>query len=336
MKFQAGAKLILLVLLLVATACGSLYDTAPGSPTEAPEPSLPATPTEGVISAETEPETEQAQTPTAEPTATPEPLAALVNGQALPLADYELALAQYKMDLLAQGVDPTSTEGQAEMAEAGTWILNVLIEQVLTEQAAQAAGVEISDADVDAYMQTIIEENGGEEAFYAKLAERGETYESAWREVRAGLIGMAMTSKITESISQTAEHVRARHILVDTMDEAESILAQLQNGADFASLAKAYSLDVSTKDTGGDLGFFPRGILVVPEVEEAAFALQPGQLSEVVHSALGYHIVQVVEREPARQLTQDNLYILQDRAVQEWVEGLWAQADIQRFVEAVP
>lgn len=336
MKFHAGAKLILLVLLLIATACGPLYDVAPGSPTEAPKPSQSATATEGNADVETEPESEQTEAPTAEPTATPEPLAALVNGQPLPLADYEQALAQYEMDLRAQGIDPTSAEGQAEMADAGEWILSVLIEQILTEQAAQAAGVEVSDAEVDAYMQTMIEENGGEEAFRAKLAERGETYESAQREVRAGLIGMAMTSEVTAGISQTAEHVHARHILVDTMNEAESILAQLQNGADFAELAKAYSLDVSTKDTGGDLGYFPRDILVVPEVEEAAFALQPGQLSEVVQSALGYHIVQVVEREPARQLTQENLYILQDRAVQEWIEGLWAQADIQRFVEAVP
>ena len=145
-----------------------------------------------------------------------------------------------------------------------------------------------------------------------------------------------MTKRVVEGVPATDEHVHARHILVDTMEEADRILAQLQASADFGTLAQAYSQDTSTRDNGGDLGFFPRGILVAPEVERAAFDLQPGQFSGVVTSVLGYHIVQVVERDPARPVTQDNLRLLQDRAVQEWVEGLWSQAEVERFVETTP
>jgi parvulin-like peptidyl-prolyl isomerase len=263
-------------------------------------------------------------------------MAALVNGQPVYLADYERELARYEASLLSQGIDPSSAEGQEHLAQARAWVLNVMIEQALTEQAAAAVGVVVSDAEVDAYMQEMIDENGGEEAFRAKLAEWGETYEDAWREVRAQLIGMAMTQRIVDSVPTSAEHVHARHILVDTSAEAERILAQLQAGGEFAALAKTYSQDTSTRESGGDLGFFPRGILVAPEVEEAAFALQPGQFSGVVTSALGYHIVQVVERDPARAVSPENLRLLQDRAVQEWIEGLWAQAAVQRFVETTP
>ncbi len=263
-------------------------------------------------------------------------MAALVNGQPIYLADYERKLGQYEASLPAQGIDPNSPEGRKKMGWASDYILNVMIEQVLTEQAAVAAGVVVSDAEVDAYMQMVIDENGGEEAFRAKLAEWGETYEDAWQEVRAQLIGMAMTQRIVDSVPTVAEHVHARHILVDTPQEAERILAQLQAGADFAALAQAYSQDTSTRASGGDLGFFPRGILVAPEVEEAAFALQPGQFSGVVTSALGYHIVQVIERDPARPISPENLRILQDRAIQKWIEDLWAQADVQRFVETSP
>jgi parvulin-like peptidyl-prolyl isomerase len=71
-------------------------------------------------------------------------------------------------------------------------------------------------------------------------------------------------------------------------------------------------------------------------VEEVAFALQPGQFSGVVISELGYHIVQVVERDPARQISQENLSLLQETAVQDWVERLWAQAEVERFVETAP
>jgi len=263
-------------------------------------------------------------------------VAALVNGQPIYLADYERKLGQYEASLPAQGIDPNSPEGRKKMGWASDYILNVMIEQVLTEQAAVAAGVVVSDAEVDAYMQMVIDENGGEEAFRAKLAEWGETYEDAWQEVRAQLIGMAMTQRVVDSVPTVAEHVHARHILVDTPQEAERILAQLQAGADFAALAQAYSQDTSTRASGGDLGFFPRGILVAPEVEEAAFALQPGQFSGVVTSALGYHIVQVIERDPARPISPENLRILQDRAIQKWIEDLWAQADVQRFVETSP
>jgi peptidyl-prolyl cis-trans isomerase C len=323
MDLKAIGKLAPLLLLLACTACGPVLTTS-AFPTSTPlnTATAPAGPT---------------GTPVILPSSTPEaPLAALVNGQPLYLADYERKLGQYEASLPAQGIAPTSPEGQAKLAWARAYVLNVMIEQVLTEQAAAAAGVVVSDSDVDAYMQDMIAENGGEEQFRAKLVERGETYEDAWQEVRAELIGMAMTRRIIEGVPATAEHVHARHILVDTPEEAERVLGQLRAGADFAALALAHSQDPNTREIGGDLDWFPRGILMAPEVEEVAFALSPGQLSEVVASSLGYHIVQIIERDPARPVSHKNLLFLQDRALQEWVEGLWARAAVQRFVETAP
>lgn len=270
------------------------------------------------------------------PAATDAPLAALINGQPLYLADYERELGQYQADLSARGIDPNSQEGQAEIAQARGWILEWMITEALIEQAAVAAGVSVSDAEVDAQMQQIVTENGGEEAFQAKLAARGETYEDAWRKQRRAMIVAAMNQRISDAVPEVAEQVHARHILVDTQEEAERILAQLQAGADFATLAGAYSQDPNTRDSGGDLGFFPRGILTAPEVEDAAFSLQPGQSSGVVPSLLGYHIVQVVERDPARPLSPDDRRLLQEQALQQWVASLWSQATIQTFVEVAP
>ena len=324
MNRKAVTRLAALALLCTATACMPAFVTSVPTPvsTATTAAAVPAGPT---------------ATPVVLPSPTPDrPLAAQVDGQPVYLDDYERELGRYEASLLSRGIDPNTPEGQENLAQARAWVLNVMIEQVLTEQAAAAVGVGVSDAEVDAYIQVMVEENGGEEAFQAKLAEWGETTEDAWREVRAQLIGMAMTQRIIENVPATAEHVHARHVLVDTAAEAERILAQLQAGADFAALARAYSQDTSTRESGGDLGFFPQGILVAPEVEEAAFGLQPGQFSGVVGSALGYHIVQVVERDPARPVSPENLRLLQDRAVQEWIEGLWAQAEVQRFVETGP
>lgn len=270
------------------------------------------------------------------PTPTPDrPLAAMVNGQPIYLADYERQVAQYQMAKIASGTDPNSPEWQQQLLQMREQVLNWMIEQVLIEQAAAGMGIVISDEEVDAALAQIIEEVGGEEAFQARLEQDGMTRQEAWEELRAQLITSAAIEQIVATVPTTAEHVHARHILVDTREEAEQLLAQLQSGADFAELARAYSKDESTREAGGDLGFFPRGVLLAPEVEEAAFSLQAGQISPVIQSSLGFHIVQVIEREE-RPLSPENLQLLRNKAIQEWIETLWAQATIERYVDLSP
>jgi len=121
---------------------------------------------------------------------------------------------------------------------------------------------------------------------------------------------------------QTPEQIRASHILLKTegKDEAavrkraEALLAQVKGGADFAALAKKESEDEGSAKNGGDLGFFGKGRMV-PEFETAAFAMQPGQTSELVRSQFGFHIIRVIEKkagetrplDQVRQQIQDQL-----------------------------
>ena len=329
MDLKRIGRFIPLAVLLICSACAPALSTAVVTSPATPQPETPAdapTPTSSppVVAGET-------------PTTSDAPLAALVNGRPIYLADYERELGQYEADLpTLKGLDPTSPEGKAELAQARAWILDFMITEKLIVQAAEEAGITISDEEVDAVMQDVIAENGGEEAFKEKLADRGETYEQHREKERRGLLVMKMNQHITEGVPKVAEHVHARHILVDTAEEAERIHAQLEGGADFAALARAYSQDPNTRDIGGDLDWFPRGILTVPEVEEAAFALQPGQFSDVIPSLLGYHIVQVVERDPARTVSEDNLRLLQERMLQGWIDGLKAKAEIEVFVDLSP
>ena len=326
MKGTAIGGLIGATLLLASTGCALISSQfAPQSATRMP-----------ASTAVTSSDPQATATPVP-PSATPEPaLAARVNGEPIYAADYEAELERYEASLRARDIDPSSEEGQRKLAQAQEQVLDVMIEQVLMEQAAQEAGVEVTDAEVDQYMQDMAAEAGGEEAFRAKLEAWGETYEGAKQEVRAQLLGMAMTERVVSDVPESAEQVHARHILVDTAEEASSLHAQLEAGADFVALAKAHSQDTSTRDNGGDLGYFPRGILVASEVEEAAFSLQPGQFSDVVTSTLGYHIVQVVERDPDRSISPENMQLLREKAVQEWIRGLWTQAEVGRFIETSP
>ena len=83
--------------------------------------------------------------------------------------------------------------------------------------------------------------------------------------------------------------IHCAHILVEKLSVAQELRAKIAKGESFANLAKEYSIDVSKK-RGGDLGFFGRGIMV-PEFEKAAFALQKGQVSDVVKTQFGYHVI---------------------------------------------
>jgi peptidyl-prolyl cis-trans isomerase C len=101
------------------------------------------------------------------------------------------------------------------------------------------------------------------------------------------------------------EKVKVFHILVETEAEANDILAKLNGGADFAALAKEKS-KCPSKEKGGELGLISRG-QTVPEFENAAFALQPGQLSAVVKSQFGYHIIKITEKQPEKVLSFDEV-----------------------------
>ena len=104
---------------------------------------------------------------------------------------------------------------------------------------------------------------------------------------------------------QTPEQIRASHILLKTEGKseaevkarAEEILKQVKGGADFAALARKVSEDEATKASGGDLDYFGRGRMV-PEFDAAAFALNPGQTSELVRSQFGFHIIKLVDKKP--------------------------------------
>ncbi len=134
------------------------------------------------------------------------------------------------------------------------------------------------------------------------------------------------------------EEVRARHILVETEEEAKALIAQLRGGADFEALAREKSKDPGGARNGGDLGFFTKGQMV-PEFATAAFAMQAGQLSEApVKTQFGWHIIKVEERRqrqiPSFEQVRGQIEDFLTRRVQaELVQRLRSEAQVQRFVE---
>jgi parvulin-like peptidyl-prolyl isomerase/Tfp pilus assembly protein PilF len=132
------------------------------------------------------------------------------------------------------------------------------------------------------------------------------------------------------------EQVEASHILVEERDQAVQLRQQLLEGADFALLAEEYSIDTGSAAEGGSLGWFGRGRMV-PAFEEAAFSLQPGELSDIVETQFGFHIIEVSDRREAHTPTLDEIRdeVVEDatqerkqEAFRDWYDERLADAEV--------
>ena len=313
MKYRALALLALIVMLF-SVACRNIGATTtllPTATTPGQPPTLPP--------AESATNTPVPPTPT--PTA---PLAATVNGQPIYLADYEKELARYAA---AQPAAPTGDFQQQ--------VLDALIERQLILQAATAAGITVTDEQID---QRLAETRTGFEAgAYEAFLQTNQWTEEEFRQTLAAeMITGEMVARVTTDVPQTMEQVRASYIQMDDGALAQAVLERARAGDDFAFLAEQNSVDRVTGVNGGDLGFFAPGGLLVPELEAAAFALEPGGISDLIavpqpDGTTVYYIVKVTERDPNRELTTDARVQLLQAAFEAWLDGLWAGAVVERF-----
>jgi len=324
-------NIVALVIALISSLMGCGPAETP--PVEVTEPTLaPVTP---MAVEATVPAAVEAASPTPATVPTPEqPLAARVNGQPILLADYEKQVAQFEAALSDQGLDLSGEEGQAALAQIRRQVLEAMINQLLTEQAAAREGIAISDEEVEARIQVDIQDVGDESKFEQWLADTNLTREDYRAILRSELIYGAMFERVTATVPTSAAQVHVRYILLESEEEARNVLAQLQAGGDFTALAQEFSRDESTRESGGDLGWFPQGLeLMPPEVEAAAFALEIGQTSGVIASQFGYYILQLLERDPDRPLSSEMRQSLKGQTFTRWLEEQRAAATLERFVE---
>lgn len=307
--------LALIAASLLLAGCGGGSRTPTGVETEQQTPGTGAQPGESAGPGGAEPGAQAA--------------AALVNGEPISMDAYNRELTRFEAGYAALGWE-VSDQGALSQQ-----VLDLLVEDALIRQAAAAQGVSVSDEQVDAEINGMITEFG--EDYYNNWLEANfYTVEEAREKIRMGLLTDALLPTVLASVPTTAEQIHARHILVGSEAEAQTVLQRLQAGEDFAAIAGEVSTDATTRDRGGDLGWFPRGGLLVPEVDAAAFALQPGQTSEIVQSAWGYHVVQVIETDPNREIAPETQELLRQQAIEEWLAGLRAGADIQQLVQTTP
>lgn len=245
--------------------------------------------------------------PTPLPTSTPLPLAAVVNGEQILQSEFDAELIRYQLAQESLGYEVIPED-------AVLLVLADMIDMTLLAQSALENGYVVDDAALQTRIDALVAEIGGAEVLIAWQAENGYTDEEFRAALRKQMAAAWMRNLVIDAVPPTAEQVHVRQILLYNAEEAQQVYALLQAGWDFTTLAEQYE-----PVTRGELGWFPRGYIIHPTIEEAAFALQPGGYSPVVESSVGFHILYLVERDPARPLSPDALLTLQEHALQDWL-----------------
>jgi peptidyl-prolyl cis-trans isomerase C len=289
---------------------------------------------------------------------------ATVDGVPITRAAFQSAIKQTIEFYRSQGMQvPVSQVQLLQM------VMDQLIAKELVYQEARSRGMD-AEAEVDQMIAEAKEKAGSEEQFQAVLQQRGVTEEQVREATRRQvlterIIDEELTSKVEitpEMVEKfyednpqrfvAPERIRARHILISipqgapesVKEEArakiDELAAKLAEGADFATLAKQESEDQASAANGGDLGFFTRNQMP-PAFAAAAFSLEPGQVSDVVETSFGYHLIYVEERLPEQKIELNDdvrgairLQLTQDQVKDKlriWAEELEGKHDVERF-----
>jgi len=304
--------------------------------------------------------------PPAEAAAKPVPaelpeVVARVNGESINKADLQSAVTQ-----LESRAGRTVPPDQRDRVIRG--VLDQLIAYRLLAQESVTRNIAVSDGDVDARAAEIRKQFPSDQVFQQTLEQQHMTEAEFRDDVRqglriTGLIDAELSTRAavtpeqinqfyTSNSFQQGERVRASHILIAVPENADAaareaarakateILNQVKGGADFAELAKQYSQDPGSGPRGGDLDYFERGQMVGP-FEEAAFALAPGQTSELVETRFGYHIIKVVDKQAARTIPLEEVrgrieeYLRdqnREQQTQVFIDALRTKAQVEIFI----
>lgn len=291
---------------------------------------------------------------------------AVVNGTVIKQAEFDSEMNRVLERLQRTGRIPNDLE----RSQIKKQVLENLIARELLYQESQKKGIKVDQKEIEAQLTALKGRFPSEVEFKNALSTANLTEadlrfqferDVAIRKLLDDQIGGKSTVSEKESRAyydgnlesfKKSEQVRASHILIKVdpgADEAkkaeartkiESLQAKLKNGEDFGALAKEYS-EGPSGPKGGDLGFFGRGQMVKP-FEETAFSMKPGQVSGMVETRFGYHLIMVTERTPESTLSYEEVkdrleqYLKQQKVQEEiaaYVENLKSKAKIERFVK---
>jgi parvulin-like peptidyl-prolyl isomerase len=274
---------------------------------------------------------------------------ATVNGVSIPQEELD---SQFKAvqgsQQFAGSFDPNNAE---QVLEVQRQIIVGLIQQELIRQEGERLNVGVTEAQIEQQLQQIRGQFPSEEQFQQALKDNKLTLTSLHEQISSQILLQRVRDKVTEGLAATEQEIlqaygkgeafreiRVRHILFSVTGtntapakkEAEAALAQLKAGADFAAIAKKQSDDPGSKAKGGDIGYITRESQLVPQFLSAAFALKKGQLSGLVQTQFGYHIIRV---DDIRTKTLAQVRAQLDQQITQQRQGQVFQTYVQKKVK---
>ncbi|WP_060671643.1 peptidylprolyl isomerase [Rossellomorea vietnamensis] len=196
----------------------------------------------------------------------------------------------------------------------GDGALDTLIAEKIVKLESEKKDLTVKDSEIKKELEKIKGQYDSEEAFNEALASSGSDLDSVKENIKTYLLTEKLLKdriKITddqvkeyfEANKDTfaqKEQVEASHILVDDEKTAQEVKKKLDEGGDFAELAKEYSTDTSNAESGGELGYFGKGEMV-SEFDDKAFSMKEGEISDPVKTEFGYHIIKVTGKKEAKE-----------------------------------
>jgi peptidyl-prolyl cis-trans isomerase C len=332
-------KVLPLIALLAVSACSKNETSASAQAGQSAKAAKAAEP-----AAEAPPKPVPAQLPE---------VIARVNGESINKGEFEKAIQN--VEGRAGGPVPAD---QRDRVYRG--VLDQLISYRLLMQETKSRNIDVPETEVDARIAQIKQQFPSEDEFKKQLAQRNMTVEQLRNDAKsdmrvAKMLETEVNTKVTvqpDEVNtfyqqnpdkfQQPERVRASHILIRVEENADAkakeaakvkagdLLKQVKAGKDFAALAKQHSQDPGSAVQGGDLGFFQQGQMV-GAFERAAFALKPGEVSDLVETPFGFHIIKMAEKQAARAVPIDEV----KPQIEQFLQNQQRQQKTQAFIESL-
>ena len=280
----------------------------------------------------------------------PEGLVATVNEEKITIEEfnkeYEIRTNTRKNQLEQVEDDE---EAEVEEKEEKEEVLSIYIIEKLIIQDALEEGIKVSDEELEKRIEDIRESIGGEEGLKKYQEALGIDDEYFQSFIKKDMIIEKHKKNYMEKLELSDKeikkafkenkkdltHIKARQILVETQEEGTELLKQLKNGADFKALAIEKSIDPGTALEGGDLGYFPKGDNP-KEFDDLVFALKEGEISPLIQTKLGYHIVEIIEiKDTFEDLKKETLQFAREKEYVEHLKNLEDDGKIEIYLEEI-
>ena len=280
-------------------------------------------------------------------------VAATVNGKEIYLEDVDKEVDR----LLSQHKEAGGTQTEKMKEQFRGSVLNYLIENELALQEAEKKGIKVTDKEVEKQLNQMKKMFSSEAEFNSMLEKQDIDIDDFKERLREDLLMTKITEPLYKGLEvsdeeakdyyeknktsfQDPEKVHLRQIVLGTKDKAEKMLSKVKSGEDFSELAKKNSVDAMTRDKGGDLDWKTKQELP-QEMADAAFALEVGEVSDIIKTQSGYVIVKVEQKQPAKQQTfeeskenikQSLLEQKKSKKYKKWIAKLKKKAKIKKLI----